>query len=210
MVIAMIYYLGKILSHILFKLTGKVKVYGMENIPQKGPYIIVSNHQSIIDPFVLMTIFPERIKFLAAAYLFKIPIVGFMLNLGSALPVNSKKSDIKSLRKTLRFLKRGEVIGIFPEGGVSFSGKLKNFKAGWAYIALKSKAPVVPVAISGTRDVLPVGKYLPRQGEILVSIGQPENFQKQKRILRSNLEQINYNMEETVKNLLENLLKPYQ
>lgn len=197
----MIYFLGKKLSRILFKYTGGIEVYGMENIPQKGPFIIVSNHQSIIDPFVFMSIFPIKINFLAAAYLFKIPVVGLMLRLGGALPINSRKSDLKSLRMTLRLLKEGKVIGIFPEGGVSLNGELEDFKAGWAYLALKAKVPAVPVTISGTRDVLPVGKYLPRKGKIFVNIGKPRSFKNRYRVFRKDMEKINRVMEKTIKDL---------
>lgn len=205
----MIYLLGKKLSYILFNFTSGIKVFGKENIPSKGPYIIISNHQSIIDPFVLMNIFPEKINFLAAAYLFRIPIVGLMLYLGGALPINSKKSDIKSLRNTMRFLKKGKVIGIFPEGKVSLDGKLQRFKQGFAYIALKTQVPIVPVAISGTRDVLPVGQYLPRRGNIFVNIGQYIRFEKQKRISKDDLRRVNDIIEGIVRNLLENLSKSY-
>lgn len=201
----MIYFLGKKLSRILFKYTGGIEVYGMENIPQKGPFIIVSNHQSIIDPFVFMSIFPLKINFLAAAYLFKIPVVGVMLRLGKALPINSKKSNLRSLRMTLRILKEGKVIGIFPEGGVSLDGKIKNFKAGWAYLALKAKVPAVPVAISGTGNVLPVGKYLPRKGKIFVNIGRPKNFGNIYRVFRKDMEKANKDMEKTIENLLINI-----
>lgn len=198
----MFYFVGKILSSILFKLTGGLGISGKDNIPDSGPLIIVSNHQSIIDPFVLMVSFPKKIRFLAAAYLFKIHGVRLFLYTSGAMPVKSRRGDLKSLKKSLALLEKGETIGIFPEGGVSLDGKLKPFMQGWAYLALKTGAKVLPITISGSRQVLPVGKYIPRRGKIFVNIGKPRSLPKKNKISRKDLEQINEKMEKEMKYFL--------
>lgn len=167
----MFYYICKVLVSIFLFLTGGIDVHGKDKIPRKGPYIIVANHQSLIDPMVLMACLPVRIFFLAAAYLFRIPVVGQIIALTGAMPIKSQKGDFKSLKRCRRLLENGKIIGIFPEGGVSKSGKIKPFMPGWSYLALKSKVPVLPVFIHKTRDVLPVGSYIPRRCRIEVYIG---------------------------------------
>lgn len=197
----MFYLLARAVISFLFKFICKVEIVG-EAIPQEGPLIIVSNHQSIIDPFVLMTVFPKKINFLAAAYLFKIPIVGKLLALGEAMPINSKKGDFKSLKKSFSILRKQGIIGIFPEGGVSLDGKLKPFMPGWAYLALKSGSPVVPVAIKGTREILPVGKYVLKRGNIKVVIGKVKHIEKKDKLSNTDLIKLNQIMEQTLLSLL--------
>ena len=141
------------LCRVIFKLIGKPLVTGCDNLPQKGPYVLAANHQSILDPLVLMAVIPRPITFLAAAYLFKIPLVGRIVRAGGALPVSSGQKGVKSVREGLSRLRKGGIIGLFPEGGVSFDGRLKPFLSGWAYFALKTGSPALPVAISGSRDV---------------------------------------------------------
>jgi 1-acyl-sn-glycerol-3-phosphate acyltransferase len=199
-----VYYLFKVLCQCLLKLVGYPSVLGREHIPSKSPFILVANHQSILDPLVLMACIPRRITFLAAAYIFKIPLVGQIVRAGGALPVKSQKGDLASMKQALSQLSRGGVIGIFPEGGVSMDGQMRPFLPGWAYLALKAGVPVVPVAISGTRQVLPVGKYIPRRGKIRVSIGEPLYIEKKSRIHRKDLDQLNDEMMRIVSRLMGN------
>lgn len=198
----MLYPLFKVLCQLIFILTGGIKVYGKENILKKGPFILIANHQSIIDPLLLMACLPRKITFLAASYLFKIPIVGLVIWAGGAIPINDPKGDFKHIQRALEKLEEGEAIGIFPEGGVSLDGKLKDFMPGWAYFALKSGAPVIPVAISGSRKVLPAGHYLLRPGKISVNIGEPISIDKKARIRSSDLKKLSEHMEEIVFRLL--------
>lgn len=198
----MLYPFFKVLCQIIFLLTGGIKVYGKENILKKGPFVLIANHQSIIDPLVLMACLPRKITFLAASYLFKIPIVGLIIWAGGAIPINDPKGDFKHIQRALAKLEDGEAIGIFLEGGVSLDGKLKEFMPGWAYFALKSGAPIIPVAISGSRKVLPVGHYLLRPGKIVVNIGEPILMDKKTRIRSSDLKKLNESMEKIVFRLL--------
>lgn len=150
---------------------------------KEGPLIIVSNHQSILDPLVIMAFIPRKLRFIAAAYLFRIPGLNILLRLYGAIPVNdAKRGDVSSLKKALRTLKKGGAVALFPEGGVSVDGKLRPFKPGFAYLALKSGAQVLPVAIRGTKDVLPVGKYLPRRGRIELIMGKAISVEKKGKI----------------------------
>ncbi|ADL06861.1 lysophospholipid acyltransferase family protein [Thermosediminibacter oceani] len=198
----MFYLLAKLILRIFFSFTGGVKADGISNVPKKGPLIIVSNHQSILDPTVLMACISRRIHFLAAAYLFRIPVLNILLPMAGAIPVKSEKGDLASFKKALRILAKGGVIALFPEGGVSPDGSLRPFKHGWAYLALKSGAPVLPVAVIGTRDVLPVGTYMPRRGRIEVRVGECVAVQKKGRVRQEDFGELNMMMEGRLKSLL--------
>ncbi len=193
----------KCLYKCLFKLTGGIEVSGQNQIPPKGPFVLVANHQSLIDPLVLMVCIPRKITFLAAAYVFKIPLIGVLVRTVGALPVNSPRGYLKSARQSLSQLSKGGVIGVFPEGGVSLDGQLKPFLPGWAYLASKSRAPAIPVAISGTRQVLPVGKYVPCRDRIRVSIGEPFPPVDDLKLSRHDIEELNEKMEKTISLLLD-------
>jgi 1-acyl-sn-glycerol-3-phosphate acyltransferase len=178
-----LYFLTRLLLRCFFSLTGGVKARGLSNVPKEGPLIVVSNHQSILDPLVIMAYIPRKLRFLAAAYLFKIPGLNILLRLYGAIPVNNtERGDISSLKKALRILKGGGTIALFPEGGVSPDGKLRPFKQGFAYLALKSGAAVLPVAVKGTTDVLPVGRYFPKRARIELIIGKAISVEKKGRI----------------------------
>lgn len=156
----------------------KVEIIGKENPPEKGPLIVVSNHKSILDPMILMVTLPYNIKFLAASYLFKIPFLNIILKITGVLPVKEKKEDLKTLKKAIELLKEGKVIGIFPEGGVSINEEVSEFKPGFAFLSLRTKAPILPVAIVGSNKVLPPGKWIPKRARIKVFIGKPIFIEK--------------------------------
>lgn len=199
----LMYFVQKLICRLFFKLVGKPLIIGLENIPQKGPLVLIGNHQSIIDPLALIAYVPRRIIFFAAAYLFKIPVLGLVLKISGVLPVDSKKYGVASVRKGLTRLQQQEVIGLFPEGGVSFDGALKPFHSGWAYLALKNGAPVLPVALLGTRDVLPPRTYLPRRRRVVINFGQPLVIEKREKIKSQDLKELNDLMELQVKGLLK-------
>lgn len=197
------YPIFRFLCRVIFTLIGKPSVTGQLNIPRKGPFVLVANHQSIIDPLLLMALFPHRITFLAASYLFKIPLVGLLVRAGGALPVSSGQRGIKSMRESLSRLSAGGIIGLFPEGGVSFDGQLKPFRSGWAYFALKTGSPALPVAISGSGDVLPPGTYLPRRaGRIRVNIGELVPVEEKAKMRQEDLEELNRKMEAAIERLM--------
>ncbi len=192
----------KCLCRAVFKVIGKPEVFGRENIPEEGSFVLAANHQSLLDPPVLIACIPRQITFLAAAYLFKIPLVGLVIRAVGALPVGGGYGSIKSVKYVLSRLFEGGVIGMFPEGGLSTDGSLKPFQSGWAYFALKTGSPVLPVAISGSRDLLPAGKYFPRRGKISVHIGKLMPVEKKSKIVRGELEGLDRVMEITISRLL--------
>lgn len=172
------YFLGKWIFYFLFKIFIKIEVEGKKNLPEKGPLIIASNHKSILDPLILMVILPYYITFLAASYLFKIPFLNIILKLVGVLPVKEKKQDLRTLKRAIDLLKNGNIVGVFPEGGVSVNGNVKEFKPGFAFLSVKTNAPILPIAIIGTERVLPPGKWIPKKAKVKICIGEPIFLEK--------------------------------
>lgn len=151
---------------------GRWKAPGREHIPASGPLIVVSNHLNNADPPILASgIAKRRIHFMAKIELFRMPF-GIIVRLYGAFPVRRFDADMAAMLHAERLLKRGEVIGMFPEGTRSRSGKLGKPHPGTAVIALRTGAPVLPCAIVGTEQLRNPLNVL-RKPRIEVRIGEP-------------------------------------
>lgn len=169
----MLYIITKIKFLIIFKLFFSLKVAGQENIPQNGPFIIVANHSSLLDPIILGVSIKPKIIFVAAAYLFEIRWLGYLLRKANSIPVQ-RENDIKAIKQSLKILQQGGVLGIFPEGGVDRQKDDLPIKAGAAYLATKVGVPIVPIRIKGADKVLPKGaKFIRSLNKIEVEIKKP-------------------------------------
>lgn len=169
----MLYIIAKCICWIIFKLIFRLKVTGQENIPQDGPFIIVANHSSLLDPVILGVSIRPKIIFVAAAYLFKIHWLGYLLRKANSIPVQGE-NDISSLKRALKILRAGGVLGIFPEGGIDRQKDNLPVKAGAAFLATKIGVPIVPIKIKGADQVLPKGaKFLTKLDKIEVEIKKP-------------------------------------
>ncbi|MDD5014204.1 MAG: lysophospholipid acyltransferase family protein [Atribacterota bacterium] len=169
----MLYIIIKSLSLIIFKLVFRLKIIGSENIPKTGPFVIVANHSSLLDGFIVVSSVKSKVTFMSAAYLFKIPFVGNILRGVGAIPVQGKGSDIKLIKEAMKVLRAGGVLGIFPEGRITNGEDDFSAKAGAAYLAVKADVPIIPMAIRGTNKVLPLGAKFPKLNKIEVKIGKP-------------------------------------
>lgn len=169
----MLYNIAKCICWIIFKLLFRLKVTGQENIPQDGPFIIVANHSSLLDPVILGVSVRPKVIFIAAAYLFKIGWLGYMLRKFNSIPVQ-RENDIKAIKQSLEILKRDGVLGIFPEGGIDRQKNNLPVRAGAAYLAAKIGVPIVPIKIKGADKVLPRGaKFIRSLDKIEVEIKKP-------------------------------------
>lgn len=154
----------------------KVSVYGRENIPPKGPYIVASNHRSHLDPPVLNSVFPEPLLFLAKEELFKPPL-GWLIRHMRTVPVKRGSGDVDTLEMSLEFLRKGCKLAIFPEGTRAKPGEFLRPKPGVGLLAVKSGVPVIPVLVEGTDRVFPRGSKFPKPGHpIEVHIGKPKVY----------------------------------
>jgi len=162
-----LYDFAKVLFRFQFKLMGW-HIQGAENMPAEGPVILAINHQSIWDPLVAASSLPRQVSFMAKEELFSIPVLGtIFLKLG-AFPVKRGQGDMNAIRQSLAILKEGRVLGLFPEGTRSKTGKIQKGLPGMVLLMEKSKAAVVPIKVFGTRRLLTKG-----WGNLGVVIGKP-------------------------------------
>ena len=162
------YWILRVVLIVISKFFFHFKVEGLENIPKKSNFIIVSNHVSFLDPVAIMAAVPHKIHCIALRVLYKIPWIKWFLYMVEALPSG------RISRKAVHVLTNNNNLGLFPEGGVSRDGKLGEFRRGAALLALKTGRPVVPCAVFGTYDSLPFGAKFPKLFmPIKVKIGKP-------------------------------------
>lgn len=157
----------------LLRMVFRLEIDGRENFPKRGAVILAPNHRSLIDIPVAAATTSRKVWFMAKEELFRSKLSAlFLRNLG-AFPVRRGRPDRAPLQRALELLAAGEVVGIFPEGTRRPLARFEEMEEGFAYVALKSGAPIVPVAISGTEAVFPPGGKLPRPVKIRVGIGEP-------------------------------------
>jgi len=156
------------------------KFIGTENIPKNGSFIMASNHLSNLDPFIVGISCRKRFSYIAKDSLFKNKIQGFLLHHVGAFPIRRDTSDFRALRETIKRLKQGCPIILFPEGTRGASRRKKTIQSGVGLIALKSKKPVLPVFIKGSDSVLPPGGKRLKRSQVTVKIGKPLQFTEKK------------------------------
>jgi len=127
----------------------RMEVIGKENFPKEGGVLLCSNHIHNFDPPIVGIVAPRTIHFMAKEELFAVPVLGKLLPHLNAFPVKRGMSDREALRKGLKVLKEGNVLGLFPEGTRSKTGELGKGLAGAGFFALRTDAEVVPCAIIG-------------------------------------------------------------
>jgi 1-acyl-sn-glycerol-3-phosphate acyltransferase len=170
----------------LAKVIWRPTVEGLDHLPRSGPVIVASNHLSFADSLVIPIVAPRKVTFLAKAQYFDgtgfkgAVSRGFFGGLGM-IPVDrdDTRAALASLDIALEILSEGGAFGIYPEGTRSRDGRLYRGRTGVAHLALTSGAPVVPVGLSGTQHLQPVGSNLPRLAKVTVRFGEPLQFQRQ-------------------------------
>lgn len=146
-------------------------------LPAHGPYIVTANHVSFMDPLVLQCACPHRISFLMTEKYYNPFFARWFFNLMLCIPLREESVyNIRAIRKGLRILRNGCVVGIFPEGGISPEGLLGNGRPGSMLLAQKADVPIVPAYINGTFQALPRHARFFRKAAITVIFGEPLTF----------------------------------
>ena len=162
---------------LLLRIAGvRVTVVGKERIARGRSYVIVSNHVSYMDTPTLLTHMPVNFRFLAKQGLFKIPFIGgHLLKAGHiSVPMDDPRAALKVLSHAGAALKeRGLSVLVFPEGGRTPTGELQEFRDGAAYLAIKGGVELLPVALIGLREILPMGSGHMKPGRVTLRIGEP-------------------------------------
>lgn len=169
---AVVHFLIRPILYLIFKILFRLKVYGAEMVPEKGGVIIAANHVSFLDPPLLGVVLKRRTTFIAKQYLFNTPIIGPVVKHYS-MPVDAGRTRPSTIKEAVRRLRSGELIVIFPEGGINLDGSFIDAKRGIGLIASMSGATIVPAFIDGTQRALPVGARFLRPARIEVFFGQP-------------------------------------
>ena len=167
------YWLTKRTLQLLWVLLYRVRRSGIENVPAEGPVLLTSNHQSHFDPPLVGCCCPRRVSYVARSTLFDFTLFGWLIRSFGAFPIDRDRSGIAGIKETLRRLKRGETILIFPEGARTSDGEIATIRPGIRSLALRSGATIVPVAIEGAFQAWPRTRSLPGAGVMHVYYGEP-------------------------------------
>jgi 1-acyl-sn-glycerol-3-phosphate acyltransferase len=148
------------------------RIYGAENVPQKGALVAVCNHGSYFDPPILSNCLRRPVAYMAKEELFEIPVFKQAIKLYGAYPVKRTMSDRAAIQAALKALEQGWVAGIFLTGTRTPDGRIINPKLGAAAIAAKAQVPLLPVSLWGTEKILPKGSSFPSSVPITARIGE--------------------------------------
>lgn len=183
----MVYPIVKLILFPIYRLWLR-KAEGLDNVPKDKPFIIAANHSSYYDAILLHSIIipriDKKIHAMSDSYYWKFFVLRVLFELGENIPIfirkekNAKEKNKMALEKALNYIKKNEIILIFPEGRRSPNGKLQKAYTGIAKLALKAKTPVLPIGIIGADKVLPRGAMLPKLARCEVKIGKLIYFDK--------------------------------
>ena len=170
------YTLGRSLITPLARLVYRPRIEGRENVPLTGPVIFASNHLSFIDSIAIPVAAPRPVHFLAKSSYFDKPASRWFFTAIGAIPVQrgAGQAALDALDQQRTLLEEGSTVALYPEGTRSLDGRLYKGRTGVAFLALQTGAPVVPVGLVGTDDVMPVGATMPSlKHRITVKFGEP-------------------------------------
>lgn len=175
-----------------------VSLRGCENLPNP-PYIIMCNHQGVLDIFALQASLRASFKWIAKKELFSVPVLGWILRMGKNIPLDREnpRNALKAIHEAARKIENGMSVVIFPEGTWSPDGDLLPFKKGGFTLAARAGVPIIPVGITGTGTLQPEGCFVPKkEGTVEINIGPPIEMTDQKNRDRTRLmHQVRSNIE---------------
>lgn len=172
----------------------RVKIIGKENIPKEGACIICSNHTSYFDPPMLVAFNKRHVNMIAKKDLLKNPFMGWLCKTFGAFLVERDGRDIEAVKQSLKILKNGEILGIFPEGTRNGMAKGEKVKNGAVLMAIKSGAPIIPAGIKGKYKLF---------RKVTMTYGEPIYYDKTK-INQQDKEEIDKLTEELMDKIVAN------
>ena len=171
------YWPGTAIIGLVARLLWGARVEGSEHIPSEGPFILVGNHSSNLDPLILGWAVGNRsgrmIHFMAKAEMLRWPVLGWLATQSAVFFVRRGEGDRSAQRFALEALAAGRPIALHPEGTRSRDGHVKAGKSGAAFLAMRSGAPLLPAGIAGTQKIFPGGSKIPHASRISIRVGEP-------------------------------------
>ena len=165
----------------ILRLIYRPRARGLQNLPETGPFILASNHVSFVDSLFIPLVCPRDVVFLGKADYFDKARTAWFFRAANVIPVRREGGSASeaAIRAGIRALRDGHVAGIYPEGTRSPDGRLYRGKTGVARMALEGQVPVVPVAVHGTDEIMPLDAKAPRlRGRPTVTFGKPLYFDR--------------------------------
>lgn len=152
-----------------------ITAVGAERVASLGPCILMSNHESHLDPALLMSQFARPLSFLAKIELFRFPVFGWAMKRVGHIPIDRGQRDkaFASIERAAAEVSAGRAVIVFPEGKRSLTDAMLPFKKGGFVLAIKSGAPIVPIGVAGTARVLPPGFWVKGRGQVAMVVGEP-------------------------------------
>jgi len=170
------HWIARLWARLILKTAGiRVRVAGLEHLHPQQPAIYAVNHLSAIDIPVLYAHLPGKFRIMAKRELFRYPFLGWHLKRSGQIPIvlGDAHASLRSLNRAGEALRHGMPLVVFPEGGRSRTGQLQEFMNGAFYVAIRAQAPVVPMAIVGSFELLPMNSFHMLPGDIDLVIGEP-------------------------------------
>lgn len=159
--------IARLLGILLFRIRGLER----HHIPADGPVLVCSNHQSALDPVLVGMWFHRQLNYLARQSLFRIVPLRWLIQYLDAIPIDRDGFGLGGIKETMKRLKRGEIVLIFPEGTRTKNGDMLPLKPGFVTMARRTDAAILPVAMDGAYDAWPRGARFPRPHRIVVCFG---------------------------------------
>ncbi|MBP1624160.1 MAG: AMP-dependent synthetase and ligase [Acidobacteria bacterium] len=167
----------RLVYYLVFRTLLRLKAHGLDNLPEKGPFLICPNHQSYLDPFILLSVLPYRVSrrmfFLGYSVFFQGWFMRLVAHLTNVISVDADAHLLRAMKAGAAGLRHGLTLGIFPEGGRSFDGELQTFKKGAAILSRELSVPIIPTAIRGTHKVWPRDSIRIRPHRVSIEFGEP-------------------------------------
>lgn len=159
-----------VIGRTVFRFWYRIRVTGQENIPRTKPFIIVSNHESYLDPFLFGIYVPYEIQFVTTADIFTSPLIRLILKGIGTFPMRRHRQDLKSIRTMLRMINSGQTVCIFPEGGRSFTGAPLPIVNETLKLIQKCEVPILPIHTQGAYEIWPRWAPNRRRGRFTAEI----------------------------------------
>ncbi|MDR1268928.1 MAG: 1-acyl-sn-glycerol-3-phosphate acyltransferase [Planctomycetaceae bacterium] len=185
------YYLVRIPINLFFMIFYGVRFYGRNNMPNEGGVVVISNHQSHFDPPLIAAGLRRRLNFLARKSLFRLKSFAWLIDMLDAIPLDIEGIGFEGIKESLKRLRNGEMLLVFPEGARTWNGEIAPFLQGSLILAQRSKATILPTALNGCYDAWPrVNKFPWLWGKIRVIYGKPIPYTEFKDLQEEELRQL--------------------